>query len=110
MRTGVNAIDSDDEEENAKQEKKMKYKKLDMKKVNGVEDDPECGQMDEEGNMITGHGVEIFAFVELHLRGLLRDPTLNLRALFNQAKFQICLIAVTLKIVPTWIDRAEQPP
>ena len=61
MKTGVNAIDSDDEEENAKQEKKMNYKKLDMKKVNGVEDDPECGQMDDEGNMITGHGVEVFS-------------------------------------------------
>ena len=33
MKTGVNAIDSDDEEENAIQEKKIKYKKLDMKKV-----------------------------------------------------------------------------
>ena len=65
MKTGVNAIDSDDEEENAKQEKKMKYKKLDMKKVNGVEDDPECGQMDEEGNMITGHGGRNFCFCRI---------------------------------------------
>ena len=58
MKTGVNAIDSDDEEENAKQEKKMNYKKLDMKKVNGVEDDPDCGQMDDEGNMITGFNLK----------------------------------------------------
>ena len=33
MKTGVNAIDSDDEEENAKQDRKMNYKKLDIKKV-----------------------------------------------------------------------------
>ena len=38
----------------------MKYKKLDMKKVNGVEDDPECGQMDEEGNMITGFNLKVY--------------------------------------------------
>merc|ERR1711892_1427263 len=58
MKTGVNAIDSDDEEENAKQDKKMAYKKLDLKKVNGLEDDPDCGQMDQEGNMITGFNLK----------------------------------------------------
>ena len=62
----MNAIDSDDEEENAKQEKKMKYKKLDMKKVNGVEDDPECGQMDEEGNMITGFNLKVYYVILTH--------------------------------------------
>ena len=33
MKTGVNAIDSDDEEENAKQAKKTEYKKLNIDKV-----------------------------------------------------------------------------
>ena len=35
MKTGLHTIDSDDEEENALQEKKTKYKKLDMDKVKG---------------------------------------------------------------------------
>ena len=44
----------------------MKYKKLDMKKVNGVEDDPECGQMDEEGNMITGFNLKVYYVILTH--------------------------------------------
>ena len=44
----------------------MKYKKLDMKKVNGVEDDPECGQMDEEGNMITGFNLKVYYVTIAH--------------------------------------------
>ena len=44
----------------------MKYKKLDMKKVNGVEDDPECGQMDEEGNMITGFNLKVYNVILTH--------------------------------------------
>ena len=78
MKTGVNAIDSDDEEENKIQEKKTKYKKLDMKKVTrhkqylfaltvynfqfikvqGLEDDPDEGLMDAEGNMVTGFNLK----------------------------------------------------
>ena len=45
----------------------MKYKKLDMKKVNGVEDDPECGQMDEEGNMITGFNLKVCYIAMTHI-------------------------------------------
>lgn len=58
MKTGINAIDSDDEEENKIQEKKTKYKKLDMKKVQGLEDDPDEGLMDAEGNMVTGFNLK----------------------------------------------------
>ena len=60
MKTGVNAIDSDDEEENAKQAKKTEYKKLNIDKVEGTEADPTANfdGMDEEGNMITGFNLK----------------------------------------------------
>ena len=60
MKTGVNAIDSDDEEENAKQAKKTEYKKLNIDKVEGTEADPSANfdGMDDEGNMITGFNLK----------------------------------------------------
>jgi len=60
MKTGVNAIDSDDEEENAKQAKKTEYKKLNIDKVEGTEADPTANfdGMDDEGNMITGFNLK----------------------------------------------------
>lgn len=57
MKTGLHTIDSDDEEENAINEKKLSYKKLDMEKVKGLEEDPEDDQ-DEDGNMITGFNLK----------------------------------------------------
>ena len=57
MKTGLHTIDSDDEEENALQEKKTKYKKLDMDKVKGLEEDP-AHAYDEEGNAITGFNLK----------------------------------------------------
>lgn len=57
MKTGLHTIDSDDEEENEIQEKKMNYKKLDMDKVKGLEENPEDA-FDEDGNMITGFNLK----------------------------------------------------
>jgi len=57
MKTGLHTIDSDDEEENAINEKKLSYKKLDMDKVKGLEEDPE-DDVDEDGNMITGFNLK----------------------------------------------------
>ena len=57
MKTGLHTIDSDDEEENEIQEKKMNYKKLDMDKIKGLEENPEDA-FDEDGNMITGFNLK----------------------------------------------------
>jgi len=57
MKTGLHTIDSDDEEENEIQEKKMNYKKLDMKLVKGLEENPDEA-FDEDGNEITGFNLK----------------------------------------------------
>jgi len=58
MKTGLHTIDSDDEEENAQNEKKQKYKKLDIEKVKGLEADTYHDNLDEDGNMITGFNLK----------------------------------------------------
>jgi CD2 antigen cytoplasmic tail-binding protein 2 len=58
MKTGLHTIDSDDEEENAQNEKKQKYKKLDLEKVKGLEADTYHDNLDEDGNMITGFNLK----------------------------------------------------
>lgn len=58
MKTGLHTIDSDDEEENALQEKKTKYKKLDMDKVKGLEELDPDNAYDEEGNAMTGFNLK----------------------------------------------------
>lgn len=57
MKTGLHTIDSDDEEENEINDRKMNYKKLDMDLVKGLEEDPE-EFIEEDGNMITGFNLK----------------------------------------------------
>ena len=63
LKTGLHTIESDDEEEIEKNEKKINYKKLDMNTVKGLEEDPE-DDADEEGNMITGFNLKYVSYIK----------------------------------------------